>query len=50
MVKQQQTRYESFTDQLDKMTGLSEDGKNWYQVEYASIFSIKAPLMMLRNY
>ncbi len=38
MVAQQQTSHESFTDQLGKMTGLSEDGKNWYQVEYASFF------------
>lgn len=40
MVTQQQASYEAYTEQLNKMTGLSEDSKNWYQVEYTSYFII----------
>ncbi len=38
LVDQEGFQYDSFINYLDKMTGLTLDGKNWYLLEFASIF------------
>lgn len=38
LVNQEEFKYTNFINYLDEMAGLSTDGKNWYLLEYASIF------------
>lgn len=41
LVDQEEFKYINLINYLDEMTGLSTDGKNWYLLEYASIFMIQ---------